>query len=204
MILLLVLAVLVVVAVAGFGVALAARGKRDRDARHAIIPGQRSAAPASWAGSHTLEARLHRRLGDAVKSLHAIGSDADISLVEARMLIEQEALAVDQRLITAAALPDRVRGERIAAVQPAVVAIEDAVATMADAMTSDPSRVGDAVQLVQDRIASLAAANAELDALESGSVSSEIIERLRAAAEDAGDTTPAAPPQDDDGQPSPG
>ncbi len=31
-----------------------------------IVPGAASTAPASWAGAHTPEAKLHRRLGDAV------------------------------------------------------------------------------------------------------------------------------------------
>ncbi len=63
-----------IVAIAGVGalaagaVALALKSKRDYKAAGEIVPGEASSAPEHWAGAHSPEAKLHRRLVAAAAS----------------------------------------------------------------------------------------------------------------------------------------
>jgi hypothetical protein len=139
----------------GTGVARAHR--RDNQ----VVPGVATRAPAAWAGAHTPEARLHRRLRDAVRAVHAAdGVAADPTL---RSALEREALAVDAELVAVAALPAAVRAEPLTRVEAAVAAVESAAAALAGGV-GDADRAGRrALDEVHERLRLLAEAHAELD-----------------------------------------
>jgi hypothetical protein len=133
---LLLLVLLLVVAVAGgvaFAVALARRGREDFEEQNELLPGVDSGAPASWAGAHSHEAKLHRRLIAAMQALRSqTATDLeDLTALELRVELEQHALAVDQRLVRAAALPVGHREQVIAEVEVSVVAVEQAATDLA-------------------------------------------------------------------------
>lgn len=129
---LVVLAGILVVAAGLAGAAvLAIRARRDYRAGNEVIPGRPTAAPAEWAGAHTPEARLHRRLVDVVASLRAHPLlEEGTGRLEARVELEEQVAAVDERLIAAAALPERVRDEPLALVEQEVAAMEQAAADL--------------------------------------------------------------------------
>ena len=134
------------------------RSQREKFAKaNEVVPGSASKAPAEWAGAHSPEARLHRRLRDAVAALRANPAMEDAWMLESRVALEQQALTVDDRLIAVAALPERVRGERMAAVAAAVDAVEEAVATFVTAPEQPLQRSGvdRAMAEVAERVASL-------------------------------------------------
>jgi hypothetical protein len=103
-----------------------------------VVPGRATKAPAEWAGAHTPEARMHRRLRDAVDALRANPAMEDAFLLDARVSLEEQAVAVDERLIATAALPESVRAQPLANLAPAVDAVEAAVA----ALVTSPERSG--------------------------------------------------------------
>lgn len=158
-----VLAVLVVLVVLGAAVGVASI-RRHYAASNEVVPGVASTAPAEWAGAHTPEALLHRRLRDAVVALRANPELDAASLHDARVTLEQHALTVDQRLVAVAALPAGVRAEPLASVTSAVDALEKAVASLAAARAGEAAASVDAaVRDVNERVALLAAARAELE-----------------------------------------
>jgi hypothetical protein len=121
---LLVVVLVLVVAVAGFGVALARKGKRQFTAQ-AGGPGLARNAPREWAGAHTPEAKLHRRLAAAATSLSArpLG---DAATIEQRVAVEQQILRLDEQLVAVAGDADRV-----AEIETLVTAVERTVARLA-------------------------------------------------------------------------
>lgn len=164
---LLVVALLVaVVGVAAGGIALARGSKRSFDAQNVIVEGVDTGAPAEWAGAHTPEARLHRRIRDAVRALQA---NAALSggLAEARVRLEAEAVEIDRRLVAAAALPESVRAEPLAKVEAAVVALEQAAADAAlGAQLTEEDVIGDTADAITERLTAVAEARAALDEIE--------------------------------------
>lgn len=161
-------AVLIAVAVIAGAAAIAFRSKRSFVESNEIVPGTATRAPTSWAGAHSPEAKLHRRLRDAVLAVRAEPTLTDPGSPGSRAILEQAALDIDDRLIAAAALPATHRDAAIGAVEPAVVALEDAIAklaTPAGAATSQQA-LDDAIGAVQSRLIALAEARAELDQLD--------------------------------------
>lgn len=147
--------VLLMVVAAAVAATVVVRSNKEKYARaNEVIPGRATGAPAEWAGSHTPEARLHRRLRDAVKALAANPAMEDSWMLDARVSLEEQAVAVDERLIAVAALPERLRAEPLAAVSAAVDAVEVAVAAL---VTTPAGRTGvdQAMAEVQDRVAGL-------------------------------------------------
>ena len=127
-----VVVVLLFVASAVVAAAVVVRtNKRKFAEANVVVPGTTTKAPAEWAGAHTPEARMHRRLRDAMAALQANPAVEDAFMLDARVSLEQQALAVDQRLIAVAALPERVRADPLASVASAVDAVEAAVAALA-------------------------------------------------------------------------
>jgi len=112
--------------------------KRSFAQANEVVPGRATTAPAEWAGAHTPEARMHRRLRDALVALRANPAMEDAFMLDARVSLEEQAVAVDERLIAAAALPEGVRAEPLARLAPAVDAVEVAVA----ALVTAPERGG--------------------------------------------------------------
>jgi hypothetical protein len=157
---LVVLLVVVVLAAAG-AAAVARTGQKRFTAANEVVPGTASAAPAGWAGAHSPEAVLHRRLRDAVAALRANPAMEDAWAMDARVSLEQQALAVDGRLVAVAALPQAAKAARMPAVAAAVDAVESAVASLADP-PSDARRPGidQAMADVDRRLAALAEAPA--------------------------------------------
>ena len=150
--------VLLVVAALVAGTVVVRSGKRNYAKANEVVPGTATRAPAEWAGAHTPEARLHRRLRDAVEALRANPAMEDAWMLDARVSLEQHALAVDGRLIAVAALPERVRDEPLAGVAAAVDAVEVAVASLAVSGSESDRRSGveQAMIQVEERVALLA------------------------------------------------
>jgi hypothetical protein len=152
----------VLVALAVVGAVVVARSNRTSFAKsNEVVPGTPTRAPASWAGDHTPEARLHRRLRDAVA---ALPPRDDLGRFEARAALEQKALDVDEQLIAVAALPERVRGDQLALVEAAVDAVEAGVAavTASSAGALEPAKIDDALAAITERVKLVAEARTEL------------------------------------------
>lgn len=164
----LLVAAVAVIAVAAIAVVLAARRVgRDHARSNEVVPGVPTRAPIAWAGAHTPEARLHRRLRDAVSSARAMGDGARAQ--SARATIEQEALALDERLIVDAALPEPLRGEPLARLKAAVRHLEQAVATLAaSAAELDAAAMERTLAATDEHLRLLAEASAEIDRLDQG------------------------------------
>jgi hypothetical protein len=147
---------LVMVAAAVTATVVVRSQKRKYAEANEVVPGTATGAPAEWAGAHTPEARLHRRLRDAVAALRANPALEDAYRMDARVSLEQHALAVDARLIAVAALPERVRAVPLASVAAAVDAVEAAVASL---VTGPPleagGRLDQAMAEVESRVAKL-------------------------------------------------
>ncbi|HJV08903.1 MAG TPA: hypothetical protein VJ653_04455 [Acidimicrobiales bacterium] len=148
-----VLLVLVVSAAVAASVVVRTNKRKFAEANQ-VVPGSATKAPAAWAGAHSEEARLHRRLRDAVESLRANPVMEDAFMMDARVSLEQQALAVDERLIAVAALPERVRDEPMASVAAAVDALETAVAAVVT-VPGERSGVDQAMAEVADKVAQL-------------------------------------------------
>ncbi|QRY61921.1 hypothetical protein JVX90_16165 [Gordonia sp. PDNC005] len=129
MIVVVILLVLAVVAglTAAFAVALARSGKKSQAAA-THIPGVDVVVPASWAGSHDPEARLHRRIRDAAKALDATIGNADVAQLDERARLLLTARELDQRLVTIWALPANAKADPLAAVERGISEFEEAAA----------------------------------------------------------------------------
>jgi hypothetical protein len=156
MTILVVLLVVIVAAAAAATVVVRAQ-KRQYAEANVVVPGTATKAPAEWAGAHSPEARLHRRLRDAVEALRANPALEDAFMMDARTALEEQALAVDERLVAVAALPEGVRAEPLASVGAAVDALEAAVAGYVAGPGQSPGRDGltQAMAEVADRVAQL-------------------------------------------------
>ncbi|MEV5650748.1 hypothetical protein AB0L57_21070 [Nocardia sp. NPDC052254] len=118
-----------------------------------VVPGVPTRAPQSWALSHDPEARLHRRLRDAIAALHAVTAYDTAVTVTLRANLEQAALAMDDHLIAISGLRGEYREPRLAKAEEGVVAIEAAVAEYAGATTQpDPAALDAGLAGVQDRL----------------------------------------------------
>ncbi|WP_405496078.1 hypothetical protein [Nocardia sp. NBC_00511] len=152
----LVLVILIVLAAAVGGVVLLNKRQKQSVAdANQVVPGTATRAPASWAGSHDPEARLHRRLRDAMTALRTANAIDDGTTIVLRAELEQAALAWDDRLVAIAALPAApAREEQRGAATKAVQSIEDAVAQYVSATTQ---------RTAADVSAGLTSARAQLD-----------------------------------------
>ncbi|MGK0274340.1 MAG: hypothetical protein ACI9N0_000714 [Ilumatobacter sp.] len=157
-----------VACIVGFGVALSVRGKRDFAKQNEVVPGRKSPAPASWAGAHSPEAKLHRRLGDAVRAANGNPRLVELGLAAQTKQIEAEAMAIDERLVAAAGLPARHRADAVAEFEPQVEALEDAVAALLTSTTVNDSKqlLEQAVSEADVKLQALAQARAEVEALD--------------------------------------
>lgn len=157
---------LVVALAATVAIAVAVRRVRRRNQ---VVPGHDSAAPGSWARAHTPEARLHRRLRDAMaalRSLPELGGIVPGTWAE----LERHAIGLDRRLVSVAAVPESVRGPALAQVTTEVEAIEAAAGALASRASPGSSRPDEVVRALVEHAASLDDARAEVDALDTGRV----------------------------------
>ena len=182
----------VVILVVGAVAYLALRNAQDFSDANEVIPGVPTQAPKGWAGAHSPEARLHRRLRDSMTALRANRTLDEPALVEVREALEREALAIDEQLVAAAALPARVRDEPMAQVATAVDAVETAVAEVV--LLRGPERSGsqEAIEQVRTRLALVEEARAELAAL--GGAPSSFEQLRRGIDTPAVEATPATEP----------
>lgn len=170
------LLVLSVAAIVGFGVALAVRSKREFGEQNQVVPGIPSPAPASWAGAHTREAKLHRRLGDAVKGAHANPRFVELGLAAQMRAIDAEAMAIDERLVAASALPASHRDAAIDALEANVIELESVIAEAVTSIT-----VADSKQQLEQAVS---AADLKLRALAEARAEVELIDRQAAGTDD--------------------
>jgi uncharacterized membrane protein YccC len=161
-------AVLAVGAVAGFGAVLALRSKKTYADTNEVVPGITSSAPASWAGAHTPEAKLHRRLGAAVRAAQSNPRFTRFGLSEQINHVTSAALAIDERLIAAAVLPEPHRAAALADVEQQVAGLEGVVASLARSPSVDYSKalLEQSMSEADLTLEVLARARAEVDEIE--------------------------------------
>jgi hypothetical protein len=137
--------------------------KRNARRSQEIVPGVASEAPLDWVGSHTPEAKMHRRLGEAMSGLRA-ATDND-GLITANVdVVEREALKIEQQLVAASHLAPRLKGPAIDELGTAVDQIENVAAQLIQ-RSSELSSGDVQTQLAElsQRLDLLDAARAELD-----------------------------------------
>lgn len=164
--LLLLLAAVVAVGGAVAGIrTVVVRSKASVVAANQVVPGHPTRAPESWAGSHDVEARLHRRLRDAMTALRANEHfDDDGDLLDVRVDLEQQALALDDRLVAVSALSSASRSDALAQVADVVGLIEQTVAELAARSVAEARpMVEAALAKVRERSTLLDQVRAQLD-----------------------------------------
>jgi len=155
-----------IAAVAAGGAALALgaqRVKQNAQRGQQIAPGTPSAVPLGWAGAHTPEAKLHRRLGTAMSGLRQATEDDALVMANVEV-VEREALKIEQQLVAASRMADRLKGPAIAELSAAVDQIENVSAQLIQ--RSAELSAGDVqAQLAElsERLELLDQARAELD-----------------------------------------
>lgn len=187
------LLVIAVVAVVGFGVALAVRSKQEFAKQNEVVPGKKSPAPASWAGAHSREAKLHRRLGDAVKGARENPRFVELGLAAQMNSIEAEALAIDERLVAAASLPAAHRDGAIDQLESHVDELESTIAAMVTGIT-----VADSKELLEQAVS---AADIRLEALAKARAEVEQVDRAASGHIDPSPSPDTEPSGDPDEQP---
>ena len=145
-----ILLLLVLAVIGGFAIALGMMSRRDFKKQNQVVPGVESPAPSSWAGSHTPEARLHRRLRDTVAAVHTAASATDAPLDTATARIAAEAVALDERLVAAAALPGSHRDAAVDRLEPLVASLEDTVAALVERISTPDGPVELTEQTLDD------------------------------------------------------
>lgn len=147
---------------AAFVVGASAVAKNNKK-RNQVVPGITSPAPASWSGSHDPEAKLHRRVRDAVAGLHAIAGH-DPAMASTIAKVNEEALAIDQQLVAVSLIADRFKDQAMPNLTKAVEDLEEitAQAVGRSARTSELS-VGDQLSDLSDRLEAMRLARAEVE-----------------------------------------
>ena len=160
---------LILVAVAAGVAATAIALAVGRAARRGtqVVPGHDSPAPPGWARGHTPEARLHRRLRDAVAALRTL-PDAGGPSAAVWADLDRYALTLDQVLVSVSALPDGVREPALARCTADVEAIEAAAGRLAEQAAVGSLRGVDIATALGEQVDHLTSARAEVDAIESG------------------------------------
>jgi hypothetical protein len=111
-------------------VALARRSKAQLAAGVVVPPGMPEGAPREWAGSHSPEAKMHRRLAGLARTLAALPL-GDAAAIEHKVAVERRIQELDGRLIALAAAPNDARRAAVSALEPEVAAAESEVSALA-------------------------------------------------------------------------
>ena len=130
---------IILAAGAVFVVALARRSKAQLAAGVEIPPGMPEGAPKEWAGSHSPEAKMHRRLAGLARTL-AAAPLGDAGSIERKVDVEGRIQDLDRRLIGLAVAPDAARRDAVSALEPEVAAAEAEVSKLA--VESGPGNAG--------------------------------------------------------------
>ena len=157
---------IVVVAGVGFGWALLGDSRKQVRDYQQVVPGVGPKAPQEWVGGHAPEAKLHRRIRDAVKAAHAQPGVAHTSLAG----LDAAAVALDERLIGAAALPASHRAAAVAEFEPLVARLEGSVASLATGAVAGSlgTAFDESMATVRSELDALAQARAEVERIERG------------------------------------
>lgn len=161
----LVVGLLLVIAAAAAAVVLAVQGAARRGAQ--VVPGHDTPAPPGWTRGHSPEARLHRRLRDAVAALRALPDTGGPSAAVWGDL-DRYALTLDRVLVSVSSLPEGARGPVLARCTADVEAIEATAGRLATQAAAGSLRGVEIARALDEQVAHLAAARAEVDAIESG------------------------------------
>ncbi|HTQ21811.1 hypothetical protein [Mycobacterium sp.] len=135
----LVVVILVLALIVGFAVGVVAivnhnqQRALSRDSQ--LVAGRPTRAPRSWAVSHEPEARLHRRLRDAMSALQAANALDTGSTLMLRADLEQTALNLDDHLVAVSQLAPAHKEALLGAITTTVESIEGAVARYTAATT---------------------------------------------------------------------
>ncbi|MEM9747698.1 MAG: hypothetical protein AAF945_13460 [Actinomycetota bacterium] len=158
----------VVIGVVGFGVALALRSRREFAEQNEVVPGTPSSAPASWAGAHSREAKLHRRLGAAVRSARAHPRVEELGLASQLAAIDAQAISLDEQLVAGAALTEPHRTAAIDRVEEQTAALEATIGELVAGLAESAprSQLDAAIANADERLAALAAARDEVEELD--------------------------------------
>lgn len=128
------LVVLLVVAVVAsgalFAIALARRSRGQLVAGTEALPGMPTGAPLEWAGQHTPEAKMHRRLVGLAQTVAALPL-GDATAIERQVAVQHKIQELDRRLISFAVAPEPARREAVDGLEPEVAAAEAEVGTLA-------------------------------------------------------------------------
>ena len=113
-----------------FAVALAKRSKTQLAANAEVLPGMPTGAPLEWAGQHTPEAKMHRRLIGLAQTLIALPL-GDAPAIERQVAVQHKIAELDRRLISFAVAPEPARREAVAGLEPEVADAEREVGALA-------------------------------------------------------------------------
>lgn len=162
--------VVVVVGLTAGTVLVVIRQRRSFARANEVVPGVSSPAPASWAGSHDPEARLHRRLRDAMAAVRAATGDAlDGRALELRVELEQAVLALDESLVAVAALPAAAQAAPRARATAAVEDVERVAADLVGTSVAEAvGRLEAGLARLRDDAAALVEARSEVERLAAG------------------------------------
>jgi len=145
--------------------------------RNRVVAGARTGAPLHWIAAPSRAAGAHRRLRRAVSAARA-GLDAGpgdgtahAELAACVASLERQAVDLDHRLVIAGRCPPATRWKLVGDLDPQIMEVERLgsrlaeIAVLAPGPTKDP---GDGMEALDGRLAALAAARQELDALDAG------------------------------------
>lgn len=192
--------VTVLLVVVAIGAYIALRNAQDFSDANEVVPGVDTDAPKEWAGAHSPEARLHRRLRDSMTAMRDNASLDDPAMQPIRASLEDQAVAIDRRLVAVAALPKARREAPMKQMTAAVDAVEEAVASLV--MLRGPEVVDFEREIadVRARVGFVEAARAELEAMSTAPTDIEELRRkleAEANAQAEPQAMPASPPTAD-------
>lgn len=170
--------------------------RRQRQANQ-VVPGVPTRAPRAWAGAHSPEAKLHRRLRDVVVALRSLPMSGSF-VTDGRLTVERYALTLDERLIAVAALPEAVRAEPLAKVTADVEQLEVSVGELVSQVAAGSVGHEQAFRELSEDLAHFREARAEVEALETASPGDQIPEMPDPPEQVAQPHSPEASPTGDD------
>jgi hypothetical protein len=165
-----VLAVIFAVWVAIFAAVLWWLARRNR-----VAPAAHTGAPLHWLAAPSRAATAHRRLRRAVAAARAgLGAaptdgPAQAELARCVATLERQAVDLDHRVVVAARCPPATRWKLVGELEPQIRDVERLGGQLAAIAVLAPTRPvpsAEGLEALDDRLAALAAARAELDAIE--------------------------------------